>query len=471
MTGSTAGAAGVLDVRNMPPGLAAVVKELADEAARERPEDLYQFCAAHFAKKLAAQRLELLALAAKAGPENALKVERVLAGKSSSLEGKAEAGGEGGGGGGGGGFLSDGGDDEFEEDEEEDEEEEEEEDSDARAQPPACVVNRGRRTSVSAESMDPTAGAAEAPGEKVVVPKTPEQAARIEAAIRNNFLFRNLDEEQYREVIDAMREKKVAARDTVIKQGAVGDYFYVTESGTLDVYVSRPPKNERVKVHSYGPQSSFGELALMYNAPRAATIITTSDCVLWALDRLTFRRILMDTTFRKRRYYESLLEEVPLLCSLEPYERHKIADALETVTYEDGEIVIRQGDIGENFYFIEQGDARVTVTDETGAVYELKGLSKGGYFGELALLHDKPRVATVTAKGRLKVATLGKKAFVRLLGPVVNIIKRNEANYESIQKRIEEQHQAAAPSQQQQQQTATTAADASAKTTPPVLAA
>jgi CRP-like cAMP-binding protein len=58
-------------------------------------------------------------------------------------------------------------------------------------------------------------------------------------------------------------------------------------------------------------------------------------------------------------------------------------------------------------------------------------MTKGSYFGELALLTDKPRKATIIAKGRIKLATLGKKAFVRLLGPCVDIIKRNASNYES----------------------------------------
>lgn len=97
----------------------------------------------------------------------------------------------------------------------------------------------------------------------------------------------------------------------------------------------------------------------MYNAPRAATVRATSDAVVWALDRVTFRRILMETTNKKLKMYEEFLEEVPLLKSLEPYERHKIAEALESVTFEDGETVIKQGDVGENFYIIESGEARV----------------------------------------------------------------------------------------------------------------
>ncbi|CAG8543635.1 8617_t:CDS:2 [Cetraspora pellucida] len=301
---------------------------------------------------------------------------------------------------------------------------------------PAIPINynRGRRTSVSAESMAPSQ---DKDYVKIYIPKTPEQRKRIEASIANNFLFKNLDEEQYKDVIDAMVEKKVEKNEEIISQGGIGDFFYVVETGTFDVYVSKNGTAPEL-VHHYESGGSFGELALMYNAPRAATVIATSDAVLWALDRVTFRRILMENTSRKRRMYESFLEEVPILVSLEPYERHKIADALESLYYEDNQLVIKQGDIGNSFYLIESGEARVTKVDEDGVEHELPGLNKGEYFGELALLNNKPRAVNIRAKGRLKVATLGKKAFVRLLGPVVDILKRNSDNYETITRSVQQ---------------------------------
>ncbi|ORY43492.1 camp-dependent protein kinase regulatory subunit [Rhizoclosmatium globosum] len=269
----------------------------------------------------------------------------------------------------------------------------------------------------------------------VVIPKSAEQKSRIQASIKNNFLFRTCDEEQYRDVVDAMSEKRVAAGEEVIKQGGVGDFFYVVETGTLDVFVSKNG-NPPVKVYEYGDGGSFGELALMYNAPRAATVVATSESVLWALDRVTFRRILMENTSRKRRMYEGFLEEVKLLSSLEPYERHKIADVLESQVFNEGEIVIRQGDVGEQFYIIESGEAAVSKLID-GVEHQYPNLKKGDYFGELALLTDQPRQATIRATaGRLKVATMGKKAFVRLLGPVVDIIKRNANDYAQIKSHI-----------------------------------
>lgn len=290
--------------------------------------------------------------------------------------------------------------------------------------------NRNRRTSVSAESLAPATSEDE--WSPPVHPKTSDQTARLKVAVSGNFLFSHLDEEQFAQVLFALVEKPIPGKDMrVITQGDVGDYFYVVEKGTFDIYVNTMgrvmpgPDGMGKKVNSIGPGGSFGELALMYNAPRAATVLSTSpQNILWALDRVTFRRILMENTFKRRRMYEAFLEEVPLLSHLVPSERSKIADALNTHTYEPGSIIIKQGDLGDKFYFIEQGVAEVHKDSVPGGFVRL--LNKGDYFGELALLNDAPRAATIIAKTKVKVASLGKDGFQRLLGPVADIMRRND---------------------------------------------
>ncbi|RCH82577.1 hypothetical protein CU098_007497, partial [Rhizopus stolonifer] len=307
-----------------------------------------------------------------------------------------------------------------------DDEEEEERDTISSEMPSLTCPpsSRGRRTSVSAESMQPSQHTQEF--KKIVIPKSDEQRERIRAAIGNNFLFKNLDEEQYADVVNAMAEKRISATTQVIEQGAVGDYFYIVESGNLDCFINGN------KVTSYGPGGSFGELALMYNAPRAASIVAVTDCVLYALDRVTFRSILMENTARKRRMYERFLEEVPIFKSLETYERHKIADALESVQFDDQEVVMREGDAGDSFYLIESGEASFYKALPDGTQRQVMVGKKGDYFGELALINDEPRAATVIANGKLRCATLSKKAFIRLLGPVMDILKRNSENYHAV---------------------------------------
>ncbi|EEQ33826.1 hypothetical protein McanMca71_003829 [Microsporum canis] len=288
----------------------------------------------------------------------------------------------------------------------------------------------GRRTSVSAESLNPTSSGTDSwtPPHH---PKTPAQLSRLQAAVSSNFLFAHLDDDQFKTVLDALVEKPVPAKDIkVITQGDAGDFFYIVESGHFDIHIhpsgtAQPGGHAGLgaKVASIGPGGAFGELALMYNAPRAATVISTEPSTLWALDRITFRRILMDSAFQRRRMYEAFLEEVPLLSSLKPYERSKIADALDTIKRPSGATIIAEGEPGESFYLLESGEA---VAYKSGIDGPVKEYRRGDYFGELALLDDKPRQATVVSKTEVKVAKLGRDGFKRLLGPVEEIMRRKD---------------------------------------------
>nr|XP_019012155.1 cAMP-dependent protein kinase regulator [Kwoniella pini CBS 10737]OCF50936.1 cAMP-dependent protein kinase regulator [Kwoniella pini CBS 10737] len=308
----------------------------------------------------------------------------------------------------------------------------------AHDEPPIPSYALGRRTSVSAESLDEATPNPNSNNNAIPsFPKTEEQLQRIRQAIKPNFLFRNLDEEQETDVLAAMKETTISAGEMIIEQGAAGDYFYIVESGELDIFVKKdgqvidPEKGDRPllgkKVATCKEGSSFGELALMHNAPRAASILSITPCTLWALDRVSFRTILLDHTSRKRRLYESFLSEVQILQSLQPQERAKIADVLESRTFNQGEDVIKQGEAGDEFFLIESGNAIAIKRGEDGRESVVKRYNKGDYFGELALLNKQTRAATIRADGSgpLRVAFLGEQAFTRLLGPVKDIMARS----------------------------------------------
>ncbi|KZO92148.1 camp-dependent protein kinase regulatory subunit [Calocera viscosa TUFC12733] len=317
--------------------------------------------------------------------------------------------------------------------------------------------NPNRRGSVSAESITLSEG------EQPALPfysKTPEQLQRIKDSIFMNFLFMNLDPEQEASIFGAFKEVRVQAGDVIIKQGDIGDFFYIVESGKFEIFISSfdekdetadgeasmhsdigeiySPKGYGKLVERVEPGGSFGELALMYNAPRAATVVAVTHSIVWALDRLTFRTILLETTLRKRRMYDQFLSTVPLFKGLSQYERYKIADTLDTLVYRKGDYVIKQGDVGDRFYIIEMGNAAVLkdVTDENGNVDKrvVALYKKGDFFGELALLNDQPRAASVVATGNpdsrqhqdLRVVSMQRDAFERLMGPVEDLMRRQE---------------------------------------------
>jgi cAMP-dependent protein kinase regulator len=294
---------------------------------------------------------------------------------------------------------------------------------------PPKVVNRGqRRVSVSAESPN----AEMAKTNIKVIPKNEEETNRILEILKKNVLFKHLDEQQMGTVKDAMFLVSHNKDDVIIKQGDDGDNFYVVDSGTVDVYVNTP--EGELKVLDYSNGDSFGELAIMYNAPRAATCKATSDVKLWALDRVSFKVILMTTTISKRNVYKGFLQQVPILSQLTEYEILTIADALQEETFTDGAVICKQGDAGDTFYIIKEGEAVCTQKGANGEDVVVAKLGNGAYFGEIALLTSKPRQATVSIVGsNFKCLTLDRKTFKRVMGPLQDILMRNLEQYNKFQ--------------------------------------
>jgi cAMP-dependent protein kinase regulator len=173
---------------------------------------------------------------------------------------------------------------------------------------------------------------------------------------------------------------------------------------------------------------AFGELALLYNAPRAATITSSGDSTLYSLDRNTFNNIVKEASAKKRQKYESALKQVKILSSMENYEREKLADAVNDRHFKAGETIIKEGNMGDDFYMITEGKAKAykIIEFQQIAVMDYK---VGSYFGEIALLKNEPRAATVIAETDLTVIYLDRQMFKRLLGPLEEILKRNMASY------------------------------------------
>ncbi|XP_008103643.1 cAMP-dependent protein kinase type II-alpha regulatory subunit isoform X1 [Anolis carolinensis] len=382
----------------IPPGLTELLQGYTVEVLRHRPPDLLGFAADYFCRLRENRDLQLREAAA------------------ASARGK--------------GVLFDG--EPMQTESNGEEEHREAEDSDSDFEPP--VVNRyNRRVSVCAEAYNPDEED-EDTEPRVVHPKTDEQRCRLQEACKDILLFKNLDQEQLSQVLDAMFERKVQPQEHVIDQGDDGDNFYVIERGLYDIFVARDGQTRCVG--RYDNHGSFGELALMYNTPRAATIVATTEGALWGLDRVTFRRIILKNNAKKRKTYELFVESVPLLKSLEPSERMKIVDVIGEKVFQDGERIICQGDKADSFYIVECGEVKILIKSKTitgkdaNQEIEIARCQKGQYFGELALVTNKPRAASAYAVGEVKCLVMDVQAFERLLGPCMDIMKRNITHYE-----------------------------------------
>ncbi|KAE8280197.1 cGMP-dependent protein kinase 2 [Larimichthys crocea] len=180
----------------------------------------------------------------------------------------------------------------------------------------------------------------------------------------NSDFLKKLEPQHMREMVDCMYEKVYTKGQLVIQEGEPGNYLYVLAEGLLEVIQNGKLLGEMC------PGTVFGELAILYNCKRTATVKAVSQSHIWALDRQTFQTIMMRTTKARHEEYFSFLCSVPLLQGLPEEKLAKIVDCLEVVI----------------------------VTQSTEGFAEpkaIKTLGVGDYFGEKALISEDVRSANI----------------------------------------------------------------------------
>jgi cAMP-dependent protein kinase regulator len=296
------------------------------------------------------------------------------------------------------------------------------------------VIRRTRRrTAVSAAVFDMSQVKS---GDTKIFEKGPAVASGIRSILRKNILFQHLDEDQIRTVVNAFMPMEFGHGDDIITQGEVGEHFFLLATGEADVYVSKKMSGDQpaepVKVLTYvnGSGAAFGELALMYNSPRAATVRANGSVKVWALEQTVFRQIVTGSAARRYDQQIDFLRNVKVLSSLSEGERREVASCLKRVSFNSGQVVVRQGDRGEDFYIVESGELLCSAQKSPDlAPEELLRLGIGDYFGEIALLTNRPRQATVTVLKPATLLTVNRATFKRKLGALKNILKRNMQDY------------------------------------------
>lgn len=286
------------------------------------------------------------------------------------------------------------------------------------------------------------AKAAEKDYVKQTFPKSDDVKKLIYNAIKSNTLFRACSEEELVDLIDAFDSAEFSAGSTVIQQGDEGEHFYVVESGVLDITVRMGEGDTaQSEVHvgvPYVAGSAFGELALMYGSPRAATIRAKENCKLWSIDRRAFRGITGQHKLKRTEMHLEFLRKVQIGDKvlgdvLKPEDIDAMALATQQDSFKKGDVVVREGERGDIFYLIESGT--VDVFKKESGENPIATLTSGQFFGEKALLSEDVRQATCIASSDVKCLFLMREDFVLMLGDLQDLLDgRGRSNNEESSK-------------------------------------
>jgi cGMP-dependent protein kinase 1 len=245
--------------------------------------------------------------------------------------------------------------------------------------------------------------------------KTETDVKMIESALRTHFLLKNIDEDGKKIIIEEMKQFTIGAKEIIFEQNNPAECFFVLVTGKLEVLVN----NQRVNV--INPGTGFGELALIDNFARSASVRTIERSVLWGLDGKSFKKSVESLNALNYTENRRFLDSIQIFKNLTDKQKELIMAAMTLQQWSTGEKIVKEGDTGDSLYIIKDG-----IVSCTQKGIELRQLTKGSSFGDQALLNHSVRTATVTAMTDLKVLSIGSNIISKVLGSnLQQILYRN----------------------------------------------
>lgn len=229
-------------------------------------------------------------------------------------------------------------------------------------------------------------------------------------------LFIDLSKSTLRELIVNSTLLTPVAGSIIFKKFDYTTTFFSILEGTVDIEIMDADGQLRIITMEKG--AYFGEMGLISGRRRTATVRAGPGCVLLGTPRrLMLQLIATEEDVRKQidlGFIRHALSNY-LALPLAPQVVDKIiSDGVENRHYNANEILFKEGDAPDGLYLIRRGSVVVSITEE-GQERILAYVSAGGYIGEMALLKNEPRSATVTAKMTTEVLVLNGAGVQRQL--------------------------------------------------------
>ena len=236
-------------------------------------------------------------------------------------------------------------------------------------------------------------------------PKTHWDMRMISLSIQKHAILMELSEDARDLIIDSMKFYLLPPREIVFTQGDPGVNFFVVAGGSLEVLV------DGLRVSVLKPGESFGEMALLHDDVRSGTVRTLDRCTLWGVDRKTFRtsvEFVNENIYKQNRKF---VDSVPLLQQLTSAQKESLLAVINVHRFLPKKPIFSEGEFGDLLYIISEGTVTVGIQG-----VEKRRLSRGDYFGEMALLYNAPRSATIITVDAVTVLCIGREHLNQVLG-------------------------------------------------------
>ena len=236
-------------------------------------------------------------------------------------------------------------------------------------------------------------------------------------------LFAELKEEDLTELCKHIKLRRFMKNSPIVRQGDAGDNFYTIVSGKAKIVVTGNNGAEKI-LGTLSTGDSFGETALIEKGPRTASIITLTQTAVFEISREGFEKFLASNTENREKITGKIrLGKMLLASSVFSFMSQKqisyLIKNLKPEKIKAGTIVFKQGDEGNKFYLIQEGNIHLERFDNSLKTLDII-LKPGNFFGEMALVKNIPRTATAEAVSDSLLFTLDKESFCNIIGSTLS---------------------------------------------------
>ncbi len=219
-------------------------------------------------------------------------------------------------------------------------------------------------------------------------------------------------------LVPLMELRMLPKGEVAIQQGDEGTSFFMLVRGS--VKVSRDSRDgTRHHLATMGRGAFFGEMALLTDSPRAASVTCLHPTTIFELGRRGLEGLANRNpnvgevlgSYTRERLLRNLLATSPFFQPLDNERREKLSRLFHSEVFQDGDVVLAQGEQSDNLYVVLSGIVSVSQQEESGEVIQIADLTCGDLFGEISMIQRCPTTATVTAAGRSVVLYLTRGDF------------------------------------------------------------
>ena len=234
--------------------------------------------------------------------------------------------------------------------------------------------------------------------------KKMETTINLENALKNHYIFSDFKDNRIISLVKEIPFYSIDSKTYIITEKTVGDFFYIIEEGSFDVYCNN------VYQRTLNEGECFGELGLLYNCQREMSVISTKKSFIYVINGIVFEKLLEELQTSQYTEIISFLNSYKHTSVLNIDQKTNITKYQTKMIYKPGQLIFSEGDVANSIYWIKEGEVDIKSKDKV-----IRTLKKHDFFGDISILLNTTRTKSAYAKTKCVFFTISRANYTQFM--------------------------------------------------------